>query len=184
VKSIKILIVCIIIIAILTVTYRLHSEIVFKYLSCNDIFEPRIEAFNDFAYENANYKFYIWQSDRLVCGHEQRFENRIIEFINDSTALIYTKSYWLENTKFLFTLKYFLGINEFNNKEYNLYKIKEDTLFRSIDKENYDQYNYIWDADSIHALEIPPNDFKPYKEFATFAILNQKLILSEFNRKR
>ena len=97
-KSFKILITGILFIIVFISLFILYRETLIKYLYHNDIFEPGMESFDDFAYINANYKFYIWESDRLEYDGSI-FENRTLEFVSDSIPVPTGWKAWVDYSR-------------------------------------------------------------------------------------
>lgn len=179
----KLLIISILIFFSFYAFYSHYSKSLINRLVCNQIFKPREESFNNEVLSSVNYKFFKWESERLDCDHSRTLEKRTLEFLNDSTVLIFTKYDRHEGWNYFFPIKFLFDLNEFIGKRYDLYSVNNDTIWRNIDKKDYFDEYYFWNKDSIIAIEIPPYKFIPYKEWTTFKIEKQKLNLSYFRRE-
>lgn len=184
-KKPKIRIALLIIVLILCsyASYTYYSTRLIKHLACNQIFKPMEESFKDEIISDVNYMFFKWESERLDCDHIKTFEKRTLEFLNGNTVLIYTKFDQHEGWNYFFPLKYLFGTHEFIGKRYDIYSVKNDTIWRNIDSLAFAVDEYLFNKDSVLGVEQPQYNFIPYKEWATFEIEKQKLTLSYFRRE-
>ena len=178
-------IILIILSTVLYVLYIYYGNYIDDHLIDNQEFHATQDESNIIEnVEDYNFMFFTWESEKLNSGRMYDFEKLSLQFINDSTALLMTKSANVEG-RLSFIVNYLFGRHIFYKKNYQVLKMENDTLYTIIynEREKYKSGYDIFFKDvdiTIEQIETL-RKFKPTKRYATFKLDGNVLKLSEFN---